>query len=314
MTKHVLVTGLNGFVGHHLAKTLAAEGINVSGLTYGGGVSPDISPLLDSNHACDLTDMGQVNNLDLSPYDAIINLAGLANVGQSFDSPDLYMRVNVKVLDNLCARLVEQKLSPRIVAISTGAVYASDQTMPLSEKSKLISKGSPYAFSKIAMEKVAEKYKKIGLPELVIVRPFNHIGPGQKEGFILPDLYSKITNAIKTGESAETGNLNTRRDYTDVRDVCRAYMQLAAVESKRLSSAVYNVCSGVSHSGKEILTELKQLIPGANDVQIKVNQKFIRANDPEELVGNNHQLQNDTGWQPEMSFEQTIKDFVKSQK
>lgn len=309
---HVLVTGVNGFVGNHLVRTLTGAGCETSGLTYGGDVVPDIDALLKTSTVCDLTDADQVKEIDFSPYHTIINLAGLANVGQSFDNPELYMTVNVLVLENLCEWLVQQHLSPRIIAVSTGAVYESHQPMPLTETSKAVENGSPYAKSKLAMEKVAERYRNKGLG-CIVVRPFNHIGPGQKAGFIVPDLYQKLTSAVRSNKPVIVGNLKTRRDYTDVRDVVQAYTSLALAEPGKLRSSVYNICSGVSRSGEELLAELKKHVPGSEKLQIEVDQKLIRPDDPEELVGSNKLISKDTGWKPKIPLGQTIADSIKAQ-
>jgi len=311
--RHVLVTGINGFVGKHLAKILNEHGCQVSGVIYNGTVTEDLKQVLNQTLSCDLSDKNQVNRLDLTPYDVIINLAGLAQMGMSFEKPELFMHINVSVLQNICDRLLEQKHAPRILAISSGAVYESHQSMPLKETSKLIQDGSPYSQSKIAMEDVATTYREKGLPECLVARPFNHVGPGQKEGFIVPDLYKKLLHAIQSNTPLRVGNLSTRRDYTDVRDVANAYMLLALTEKKALSSPIYNVCSGVSHSGNEILSALEQQLPGSDQVTIKVDTSTARPNDPKELVGDNSLLRRDTAWVPKIPFEQTIKDFVQAQ-
>ncbi|HSX53098.1 MAG TPA: NAD-dependent epimerase/dehydratase family protein [Patescibacteria group bacterium] len=309
---HVLVTGINGFVGGHVTRTLDKLGCSVSGITYKGTVSEDISGLLENTFSCDLSDSDQVAKLNLAPYDAIINLAGLAQMGMSFQEPELFMHINVSVISNLCDQLVKQRLSPRVIVISSGAIYESNQPMPLKESSSLVKEGSPYSKSKIAMEKVTEKFRKNGLPQCIVARPFNHVGPGQKQGFIVPDLYQKLLQAVQDGTSIEVGNLTTRRDYTDVRDVARAYSLLALSDISSLGSPIYNVCSGVSRSGEDILHELKKHVPGSDKVEIKTDPKLVRPNDPKELIGDNTLLVRDTNWHPEIPLEQTIADFVTS--
>lgn len=235
-------------------------------------------------------------------------------MGQSFSDPDLYMRVNTLVLENLCEKLIRQGLSPRILAISTGAVYESRQVMPLKETSSLVEYGSPYAKSKMAMEEVANKYRTKGLPNCIVVRPFNHYGPGQKEGFIVPDLYKKLLASLRSGKTLLAGNLKTRRDYTDVRDVARAYALLATLPTKSLTSRLYNVCSGQTHSGEEILSELKVHTVGTKNLRVTTDPKLLRTSDPKVLFGSYELLHKDTGWTPRIIFEQTITDFVTSQK
>src|SRR5690606_2879114 len=122
--------------------------------------------------------------------------------------------------------------------------------LPLTEDSKLTENSSPYSQSKKLMEEAAQNLRSQGL-DCVVARPFNHIGPGQLGGFLVPDLYEKIRVASKSGGNILVGNLKTKRDYTDVRDIVKAYADLAASET--LDYDVYNVCSGQSRSGEEIL-------------------------------------------------------------
>ncbi len=175
--------------------------------------------------------------------------------------------------------------------------------MPLTENSALVTSASPYALSKIAMEQEAARLKKAGL-DCVVARPFNHVGPGQEGGFLVPDLYQKISQA---DESLAVGNLKTRRDYTDVRDVVKAYASL--VTAPALEHLVYNVCSGRSISGETIL-ELLLDAGGKRSLLLQQDPSLIRPNDPEDLYGSNDRLRQATGWEPTIPLEQTIKDFV----
>jgi GDP-4-dehydro-6-deoxy-D-mannose reductase len=174
--------------------------------------------------------------------------------------------------------------------------------MPLSEDSKVITEGSPYALSKLAMEDELQKYINNGL-NIVIVRPFNHIGPGQLGGFLVPDL----ANQIKESDIISVGNLNTERDYTDVRDVVRAYVLLAT--TPKLSHQLYNVCSGKSVSGKKILSLLKQNL-NKDNLEVVVDSKKIRPKDPLVVRGDNQRIRTDTGWKPTFEISSTINDYV----
>jgi GDP-4-dehydro-6-deoxy-D-mannose reductase len=159
------------------------------------------------------------------------------------------------------------------------------------------------------MEEAALELKAKNL-NVVIARPFNHSGPGQLGGFLIPDLYGKIMQGKKSGEAIVVGSLETKRDYTDVRDIVRAYTDLALAEN--LSHDTYNVCSGVSRSGKEVLDLLLEAM-GTKNVEIKVSRSLIRPNDPQELHGSYERLNNQVGWHPSITFGQTIKDYVKGQ-
>jgi GDP-4-dehydro-6-deoxy-D-mannose reductase len=304
-----MVTGANGFVGQHLIRELKSRGHEVIGVGYGGTPEPDVEALLLTYHPCDLSNPAQVAELPLKGVDAVINLAGLANVGASFDDAEKYKHINVAMLSVLSERILNIGLHARVVAVSTGAVYESDQPMPLTESSQTITSGSPYALSKLMMEQAAHTLRQRGL-DCVIARPFNHAGPGQIPGFLIPDLYAKIIMSQKTGQPIKVGNLNTKRDYTDVRDVVRAYADLSASET--LEFDTYNVCSGQSRTGQEIFDLfLKQMKPEGR-IQVEVDQSLIRPNDPLDLHGSHARITEETGWEPSIPFEQTIADFIAS--
>lgn len=305
---NLLVTGVNGFVGQHLVRELHARDCRVIGSGQSEPADGAISDLLDEYIACDLVDTKQVERLPLDKVDAVISLAGLANVGASFDRPDEYKHVNIAVLATVCERLLELGLTSRVIAISTGAVYDSNQPLPLSEDSKTVQEGSPYAQSKLLMEQAALDFRARGLG-CVVARPFNHTGPGQRPGFLLPDMYQKIRNYQATGEPIKVGRLDTKRDYTDVRDIVRAYADLALAE--QLEHDTYNVCSGRSVPGQTIVDLLcKEL--GAENIKIEVDQSLLRPNDPPELYGTYDRLKAAAGWQPTIPLDQTIKDFIKA--
>jgi len=301
----ILVTGVNGFVGKHLARELAVTGHEVTGASRDQMADPSIEKYLSDYHACDLTNSGEVSDLPLDSLDSVINLAGLAAVGKSFDEPERYLQINVSVFSILADRIRELgNKSLRIVAISTGAVYDPNQPLPLTESSKTAPGTSPYAASKIAMEDAAKGFRSEGY-SCVIARPFNHIGPGQEQGFLLPDLYSKISS--QSGSEIKVGNLETMRDYTDVRDVARAYVSLAT--TNKLQYDIYNVCSGRAISGNEILDKLKKVM-GKPDLKTVVDQSLFRPSDQPILFGDNSRLKSETKWQPTIPLEKTLKDFV----
>ena len=302
----VLITGVNGFVGHHLAHELSAQGYEVVGVGRESAPATGLGSILKEYVPCDLTKSEDVSRLPFSELDAVINLAGLAAVGQSFDNPKLYMDVNVAVLSVMCDQIEKLGLKNlRVVAISSGAVYASSQEMPLTESSKTDADSSPYSASKLAMETYAKEFKKKGY-DCVIARPFNHIGPGQLGGFLLPDLYEKLQ--LSPDGVLRVGNLQTERDYTDVRDVAKAYIALAT--SEKLTHDTYNVCTGRAISGERLLKTLADA-SHKTDVKVVVDDKLFRPSDSPILFGDNSRLKEDTEWSPAIPLEQSVADFVR---
>lgn len=305
----VLVTGINGFVGHHVARALKTENHSIVGIGAEEILSPKLNNVVESYISCDLSDPEAVTGVDLKGIDALIHLAGLANVGQSFSEPAKFISINAAITVNVLENLLVANPAARCVIVSSGALYDSNQAMPISEAGK-IAHNSPYVVSKLATENLAEYYTGRGL-NCVTVRPFNHIGPGQGPGFLLPDLAEKLS-ARAGGEAIAVGNLETKRDYTDVRDVAQAYALLATGE-KLPEHAIYNVCSGVSHTGKEILEALASAI-AIQVPETVVDQKFMRPNDVMDIRGDNTRLSREFNWQPKYSLEQTVKDFVVARK
>lgn len=305
-----LIAGINGFVGHHLAKELHEHDITVFGTGTDGVLDPSLNDYVEKFYGgCDLTSPQAVAKLPLDVVDSVINLAGLAQVGASFgaDQAKKYKFINTAVQTGIARRLVEldKPSTTRLIAVSTGAVYDSDQPMPITESSKLLIDGSPYALSKIAMEQALSKLRSDRV-DIVIVRPFNHIGPGQKSGFLVADLVEKLRK-LGDNKALQAGNLQTKRDYTDVRDVVRAYRLLAT--TKTLGHSLYNVCSGQSHSGQEILDMLTSYMD-IKILKVGVDPARVRPNDPADNYGDASRLKTDTGWSPQIPLQQTLQDIL----
>lgn len=299
----VIISGVNGFVGHHLAQELNNAGLLVIGIGQEATVNANISDIVSEYHQANLIEEWP----NVPDVKAVIHLAGLAAVSPSFEKPQVYINANSSMVTNLCEYYLKHENKPRIVIISSGAIYSPNQPMPISENGE-IGFSSPYAVSKVLNENQVAYYRSRGL-DCVIVRPFNHIGPGQAEGFILPDLYSRLVSLNKDEKTIVTGNIETKRDYTDVRDIARAYSEIALAST--LEHGTYNICSGVSLSGSEIFIELKNAM-GLNDVGYKVDQSLVRPTDTKNIVGDASRLKNELGWRPQIDIRQTVIDFVNS--
>jgi len=302
--KRILVTGANGFVGNHLVKELVDHNLHVIGV--GGPIkSNDRPPCTDDYIVLDLMDKRAIQaNIDFREIDGVIHLAGLAAVGPSFDNPLDYMTTNIGLEVNLFEAALLQKATPRFLVISSGGLYDSAAKLPLTETSKVIP-SSPYAISKLGQEQLAIYYSMRGF-ECIIARPFNHIGPGQTTGFITPDLTKQVVE-FKQGRLKQVlvGNLDAKRDYTDVRDVVRAYRLLL---EKGHPGEIYNVCSGEAHSGHEILNGI--LKAAGVKPPIKKDLAKMRPSDNPIVYGSYQKINKKTGWQPEIPFETTIADVV----
>lgn len=302
--KKIAVTGANGFVGKHLVNELLDNNYKV--LAIGGSNLPmnhESAPNTDYV-SIDLSKSDELEKLDLSDVDAIIHLAGLAAVGPSFDDPMLYITTNASLETNLFQRSIKQGVTPRFIIVSSGSLYDPHQPLPISETTKVIP-SSPYAVSKITQEQLGHYYGNRGF-EVIIARPFNHIGPGQGTGFLVADLASQIV-AREQGETANimVGNLDAKRDYTDVRDIARAYRLLL---ERGKPGETYNICSGVSLSGHEVL----ELLINQSSVTPKVEQDpaRMRPSDAPDIYGSHSKITEDTGWQPGLDIKQTMHDVM----
>lgn len=290
----VIVTGSSGFVGKHLVKELLNNNHEVTQIS-------NTKPLNNQENYIQ-SDLAKEWPKIEGQVDAIIHLAGLAAVGASFDDPQKYIEVNSAIFTNLCEYYLDStEQQPRIVVISSGAVYDPDAGLPLKENSP-VKVSSPYVISKLLLENQAEYYKNRGL-DCVVARPFNHIGPGQGEGFLIPD----VVKQLNSGNKLNLGNIETKRDYTDVRDVVRAYRLLATTPT--LKYFKYNICSGVSTSGKQIVDELCTLL-NKKDITINTDKSKFRPTDALDIYGNYSKLQDDTGWKPLFSLNQTLTDII----
>lgn len=295
----VLITGANGFVGQHMVRELIDHSFDVIGVVQSG--QNQSSGTIE----VDLTQKERVHkSIDYDGVDGVIHLAGLAALAPSFDDPLKYIEVNSAIQINLMETALEQKRKPKFVIISSGSVYGPSGDLPMDENS-VVKPSSPYAVSKIAQEYLAQYYIGRGL-ECVIIRPFNHIGPGQSSGFIVPDLASQILEAKnKRDTKIKIGDLTTKRDYTDVRDIVRAYRLLL---EKGRSGEIYNVCSGSAISGQEILNQLMELADIELSPVLESSKK--RPVDSPVIYGDFAKLKKETGWMPKITLEQTLADVL----
>ncbi|WP_162564252.1 MULTISPECIES: GDP-mannose 4,6-dehydratase [Microbacterium] len=295
---NIVVTGADGFVGQHVVKQALQAGHEVRGIRRSASPADPASTLV-----ADLTERWPVPE----PPDGIIHLASLAAVGRSFDAPQEYISANTAMLTRIGEGLLAAGTPrTRVIVVSTGALYSPGRGP--ADESRPLAMSSPYAVSKGAVELQCAYYRSRGI-DMVIVRPFNHIGPGQSKGFLVPDLVDAV-DALSGDAPLRVGNLDTRRDYTDVRDVAAAYVGL--LEAPQVSP-VYNIASGRSLSGREILEAACRSL-GREVPQTIVDASRIRPTDPQEIVGDASLIRRELGWAPKIGYEQSIADFVASRR
>ena len=248
-----LVTGSNGFVGPWLLAHLRESGDDVLGLT----------------ETTDITDPAALRDvLASAPFDAVYHLAAQSSVRLSWDDPVGTFTVNALGTLNLCSAAIKSDRPPRVLIISSAEVYGKvpASAMPVGEDQPL-APVTPYAASKASAEMIGlQAWLGRGL-EVVRTRAFNHTGPGQGPGFVVPDLAVQVARAAQGKiDRIATGNLEVSRDMTDVRDVVRAY-RLLMVHGE--PGGVYNVCSGEAVLISDVLRRLMQI--AGTDVPVWVD-------------------------------------------
>jgi nucleoside-diphosphate-sugar epimerase len=284
----VLLTGIHGFTGGYVARELEAGGHRVIGLAH------DSEPPREGVLRADLLNREAVRRAVAdADADAVIHLAAISFVAHG-DVDEIY-RVNVVGTRNLLEALAEAPRKPRTVVLASSAnVYGNAAVEPITEDTPP-APANDYAVSKLAMEYMARLWMD-RLP-ITIVRPFNYTGVGQSENFLIP----KIVAHFRRGDRViELGNTHVWRDFTDVRDVARAY---AVIVAKAPAGQVFNVCSGVAHSLDEVLAMMAQITGYA--IEVRRNPALVRAREVTRLVGDNARLDG-LGVHPSIPLAETL--------
>ena len=256
--------------------------------------------------AVDLRDLAAVRAILASARPEVIyHLAALSSVGRSWQDPSRTLSENVDAAVNLLEAVRSSAADARLVWVSSCEVYGVPDRLPIDERAS-IAPANPYAVSKAAGEMLAAVYAESHGIDVIIARPFSHSGPGQRPIFLLSSLARQAAEGRPAGAerlTILTGNPATRRDFTDVRDVVRAYRLLATAPS--LPDRVYNVSSGVSVSAAEQVALLAELIAPIA-VEHEVDPTRLRAAEVMDLRGDHSRLTAATGWRPEIELRQTI--------
>lgn len=304
--KTILITGSEGFAGQHLWKELVENGYKV----YGTALNIPEGGLPKNVFQCDIENESQIKSLikKLKP-DAIVHLAGQPKPGLSFFIPQKTFQVNtIGTLNLLEAIRSIEEYHPRILLIGTSeehGVVPIDE-LPITEETPF-NPINPYAISKLANWLLAKEYYRSFNFNILYASPFTHTGPGQGKGFISPDTASQIVD-IEEGKHKPviyTGDLTSRRDISDVRDVVRAYRLL--LEKGRIGER-YIISSGLSHKVEDIVDTLISM----SKVKIirKIDPSLTRPTDIPDLVGSHDKITRDTGWEPEIPLEKTLQDLL----
>ncbi|MDI1296261.1 MAG: GDP-mannose 4,6-dehydratase [bacterium] len=272
----MLVTGVGGFTGQHLI-ALTKKDVEVHGLVRGDTPLPEG---VFAQHVCDLNDLESIRKIvaDIKP-DSVVHLAGAAFVGRA--DVEAFYRTNLLGTRNLLDALASLDKAPQAVLVASSAnVYGNQRTGAISED-MAPDPVNDYGVSKVGMEYVTRIFGK-SLP-IIVTRPFNYTGVGQSTDFLIP----KIVDHIRRREPTITlGNTEIARDFSDVRDVVGAYLEL--MNNPKAIGEVVNICSGQAYKLNDILDMVRSL--SGHDFEIVVDPKLVRANEIKELWGDRTKL------------------------
>ena len=311
-----LVTGASGFVGGHLCEHLTAEGDLVVGLSATGRWPPELTHLsrLMRLERCDLQEIDEADLAELlrrKQPEAIYHLAAQSNPQKSLDDPRGTWALNLGGTLNLLEALRKATLNPppRVLLVSSGVCYGNPdpQHLPVTESCPL-RPNNPYAASKAAADLLGIQHHLTYGADVVIVRPFNHSGPRQSPRYVLAALALQVAE-VEAGrkDRIEVGNLDVVRDFTDVRDVVRAYRLLI---HHGTPGEIYNLGSG---QGTRLADALHLLTSFASrPIEVRVDPARVRAVDQPLLVADASKLRAATHWTPHHTIEQTLKDMLDS--
>lgn len=303
-----MITGADGFVGRHLARYLLERGVEVLGL----GLHPPREPEpwdACAYEVCDVLDREKVLSLvcDFRP-EYVFHLAAQSSVRRSWENPWLTYRVALEGQANVFDALLEGEVDPVVHVACSAEEYGmvGEEELPVAEDRPL-RPANPYALSKVIQEEHALFCHRVHGVRVVVTRAFNIIGPGQTREFVASDFAHQIAE-IEAGlrePVIRVGNLQARRDFSDVRDLVEAFWKLVNLGTP---GEVYNVCSGEDRSVGEVLDLLVSMsrVP----VRVEVDAGKLRKADIPALRGDNRKLCGLTGWKPSIPLEETLRDLL----
>jgi GDP-4-dehydro-6-deoxy-D-mannose reductase len=284
-----LVSGGCGFAGRHLVQLLSGRGFRVA--------APSRAEL-------DFRDADAVRRLvaEETPT-AVFHLAAFSSPSLALEQPGEALLGNLEMALNVLEAVRRESPEAVVVLVGSGQVYGRPRSLPLTEDAPM-TPDNPYAVSKASSDLLGRQYAEAHGMSVVRMRPFNHAGPGQSDHYVLGSIARQVAEAEVTGAGEcvlRTGNPDVARDFTDVRDVVRAYVEAAAV-----GSGAFNVCSGSAVS----IAELVALAASSAKIPIRheVDDSRLRAADTPILYGSHERLTAATGWTPEIPLEQTLRD------
>lgn len=300
----VLVTGAAGFAGSHVVEALGGRE-HVVGWMHHAPPPQEVAQLAEWQRV-DLLNLAEVREAiaRLKPS-AVIHCAGAPNVAHSWRDTVTPLSANVLATHHLFDALHRTGTPCRVVVPGSATVYAGSSA-PLTEESP-VAPSNPYAVSKLAQEQLALRAAREDGVEVIVTRSFNHTGPRQSAAFAAPNMARQIA-MIEAGLAEpviKTGNLDAQRDFTDVRDMAGAYIALLRHGA---ATTLYNIASGTARVMRSVLDALRAR--ARVHVRVETDPGLMRPSDTPIVLGDATRLRRETGWQPKISFDQTLDDLL----
>jgi len=314
--KKYLVTGAAGFVSYHFFDYLNSiqEDCEVLGIDI---VKPEDINLYNFSHLT--LRFVQINLLDYSTLEAaiisfspthIVHLASFSSVAKSWDEPINSFINNTNIFLNLAEIIRKNHILCRLLSVGSSEEYGNvpADCIPIKESISL-NPVSPYAVARVSQEMLSQCYVSSYKLDIILTRSFNHIGPMQRDIFVIPSFTKQILENIKMEHTGNiklfTGDVSLIRDFLDVRDVVKAYHLLL---EKGIAGELYNICSGTGRSIMEIIDMLANLL--GVKIDIEIDKKKIRPGDNKIIIGDNSKITGLTGWQPQISIMESLQDLI----
>lgn len=311
--KKVLITGITGFAGSYLAEQLLlGKKYDISGTYLFEESLGNVKSVKDKLNLikADLSEEKSVFKIikDVSP-DIIFHLAALTSPADSFKNPIATLNNNISLQVNLLEAVRKlDLLDTKILITSSADIYGivKKEDLPIDEQTQLMP-ANPYSVSKIAQDFLGLSYFLSYKLKIIRVRPFNHIGPRQSPNFVVASFAKQIAEIEKGKREPilHVGNIETRRDFTNVKDMVRAY--ILAIE-KGKDGEVYNIGSGVSYKISDILNKLISM--SSSKIEIEKDEALFRPGDTPDLVCDARKFIELTGWKPQISIDTTLKNTL----
>ncbi len=306
-----LITGISGFAGSYLAEFLLNKEYEVFGTFYDKSTFSNIDDIFDKIEIfeCDTRNYDNLKIIiEKVKPDEIYHLAAISFVPNSLKDPKLTFDTNLYGTLNLYQAVIEQKINPKILFVGSADEYGlvKESDLPIKETCPLHPM-NPYAISKTSADFLSYFYFKNYHLEIIRVRPFNHIGPRQASDFVCSSFAKQIAE-IERGlrePIIKVGNLKAKRDFTDARDMVRAYW--LAVQKAEMGE-VYNICSGRTAQIRELLNNLLEL--SSKKIEIIKDSQRIRPSDTPIFKGDFSKFRERCGWRPEIPLDKTFKDTL----